>query len=233
MKKLASLILVALMTTFVLDASAQNAGIKFGSVWSNANLNYDDGSEMPDQKVLISPQIGIIFETPLYEGLFLQTGIMASVNGYRYDATRVVDVEGGDQAEVSSIERPLLLYLSLPVNFGYKYNTSDKFGIFAMVGPVFRYLTYSTHTFKVNGEWDNESTDIEVDGEEKSLFKNFDLALNVEAGVQYDRFKFSLYYSPSFSNIFNDEIFPDDYDASWKNFSFGVNVAILFGPIDE
>jgi len=48
----------------------------------------------------------------------------------------------------------------------------------------------------------------------------------------YDRFKFSLYYMPSFSNILNDEILPDGSDAQWKNYSFGLNVAVLFGPVE-
>jgi hypothetical protein len=161
---------------------------------------------------------------------------MGSLNGYRYDDTREVEDENGNMVDVESLERPLLLYISLPVNIGYKHNTSDKFGIFGMVGPVFRYLAYSTHTFKVNGEWDNETTKIEVDGEEKPAFKNFDFALNIEAGVQYDRFKFSLYYAPSFSNIYSNDILdvlPDNANASWKNFSFGVNVAILFGQLEQ
>ena len=233
MKRYASLMVLALMTVVVLDASSQNVGIKFGSVWSNANLKAEEGMELPDQKFLIAPQLGIIFETPIYEGIFLQTGLMASINGYRYDDTRYIEDENGIPAiEVSSVERPILMYLSLPVNFGYKYMTSDKFGIFGMIGPGFRYLAYSTWTFKVDGEWDNESTTEEVDGEEKSIYKNFDFALNVEAGVQYDRFKFSLYYNPSFSNILNDEILPEGSNAHWKNYSFGLNVAVLFGPIE-
>ena len=64
------------------------------------------------------------------------------------------------------------------------------------------------------------------------MFKTFDIALNIEAGVQYDRFKFSLYYKPSFSNIFSDEFIGEDSDVHWKNYSFGVNVAVLFGPIE-
>ena len=220
MKKIASLILIVLMTSIVLDTTAQNAGIKFGSVWSKANLKADESDELPDQKFLISPQVGVIFEAKIYEGLFLQTGLMASLNGYRYEADfRTVKDENDNDVPVESIERPILLYMSLPVNFGYKHMTSDKFGIFGMVGPVFRYLAYSTWSYKVSGEWDNEATNEEIDGEEKSIFKSFDFALNIEAGVQYDRFKFSLYYAPSFSNIHNDELLPDDSDDHWKNYS--------------
>ena len=233
MKKIASLILVALMTTFILDVSAQNAGIKFGSVWSRANLKADEGVELPDQKFLISPQVGVIFETTLYEGLILQTGLMASLNGYRYEGIRPVADENGDSVYVTSTERPILIYISLPVNIGYKHMTSDKFGIFGMVGPVFRYLAYSTWSYKASGEWDNEATNIEMeDGEEKSIFNTFDFAINIEAGVQYDRFKFSLYYAPSFTNIYSDDLLNLSPDSQWKNYSFGVNVAVLFGPIE-
>jgi len=232
MRNFARVLLIALFSIMLMNVSGQNVGIKFGSVWSKANLKYDVAADEPDQQFLILPQLGVIFETPIYNGLFLQTGIMASVNGYRYDSKRMVDDESGNPIEVDSKERPILFYLSLPVDFGYKHMTSDKFGIFGMVGPVFRYLAYDTHSFKVNGEWDNESTDIEIDGEKKALFKSFDFALNIEAGVQYDRWKFSLYYNPGFTNIFNDDVIPDGSNAAWKNYSFGVNVAILFGTIE-
>jgi hypothetical protein len=232
MRNFTRLMLIAFFSIVFMNVSGQNVGIKFGSVWSKANLKYDVAADEPDQQFLILPQLGVIFETPIYNGLFLQTGIMASVNGYRYDSKRMVEDESGNPVEVDSKERPILLYLSLPVDIGYKFMTGDKLGIFGMVGPVFRYLAYSTHTFKVNGEWDNESTDVEIGGEKKSMFKSFDFALNIEAGVQYDRWKFSLYYNPSFSNIFNDDIIPDGSDAQWKNYSFGVNVAVFFGPME-
>ena len=231
MRNFSRILLLALFSLMIMNVSGQNFGIKFGSVWSNVNLDYDDGSELPDQQFLISPKLGVIFETPIYKGLFLQTGIMASLNGYRWDSQRTYT---NDTTTITtpSKERPLLIYLTLPVNIGYRHMLNDDFGIFGIVGPHFRYLAYDTHTFKVDGEWDNESTDIEINGEKKPLFKNFDFALNIEAGVQYDRWRFSLYYNPSFTNIFNDDIIPDGSNAQWKNYSFGVNVAVLFGPLD-
>lgn len=231
MRKISRLLLLAMFSFMMMNVSGQHVGIKFGSVWSKANLKYDVEETQPDQQFLISPQLGVIFETPLYKGLFLQTGLMVSLNGYRYDSERTY-MDDTTTITVSSKERPILLYLSLPVNFGYKHSISDELGIFGIVGPEFRYLAYDTHSFKVNGEWDNESTDIEIDGEMKPMFKSFDFALNIEAGVQYDRWKFSLYYKPGFTNIFNDDVIPDGSNAQWKNYSFGLNVAVLFGPMD-
>jgi len=227
------ILIVALFSILIMDASAQNAGIKIASNWANASLNQGDSEDPIDNQTLITPKLGFIFETPVYKSLFIQTGLYASASGYRYDAKRLVDDENGDPYEVDSKERPILLYIDLPVNFGYKHAVSDELSIFGMVGPVFRYLAYSTHTFKVSGEWDNESTKVEIGGEEKEPFKNFDMGLNIEAGVQYDRFEFSLYYMPSFSNILNDDLIPEGSDAQWKNYSFGLGVGFLFGQIDK
>lgn len=225
------ILIVALFSIFIMDASAQNAGIKIASNWANASLNQGDSEHPIDNKMLITPKLGFVFETPVYKNLLIQTGLFASISGYRYDSKRFVNDENGDPYEIDSKERPILLYLDLPVNFGYKHAVSDELSIFGMVGPVFRYLAYSTHTYKINGEWDNETTKIEVDGEEKELFNKFDIGLNIEAGVQFDRFEFSLYYMPSFVNIYNDEVIPEDSDYKWTNYSFGVGFAVLFGSI--
>ncbi len=227
------ILIIALFSIIVMDVSAQKAGFKFGSVWANANLLDDDGSKpTTDHKMLITPKIGFIFETSIYNNIFLQTGLFATVSGYRWDSERLIEDENGDPYEVDSKDRFMLIYLDLPVNFGYKHPISDKLSIFGMAGPVFRYLTYSTYAYKVNGEWDNETTNVDLGDGEKELFKKFDIGLNIEAGVQYDRFEFSLYYSPSFSNIINDDLIPEGSKAKWKNYSFGVSVAILFGQIN-
>jgi hypothetical protein len=230
MKNFIQVLIIAFFAIIVFNVNGQNVGFKIGSDWSNANLKHGDTASSLDKQYLIAPKIGVIFETPIYNGIFLQTGLMVSLSGFRFDDKRTIDDSDGNPVIVDSKERPILLYLDLPVNFGYKHPVSDRLSVFGMVGPVFRYLTYSTWTYLVDGEWDNESTKIEdAEGKEENLFNSFDIGLNVEAGVQFDRFQFGLYYAPSFSNIYNEDV--AGKDASWKNYSFGVTFSALLGEI--
>jgi len=232
MRIITRLLIIALFSVIVMDASGQNVGFKVASSWTNAKLSPDDPDM--DKKYQVAPKLGFIFETPIYNGLFLQTGIYASLSGFRYKDTVSFTNEEGNTYSVESKNKYILLYLDLPVNFGYKHAVSDKLSIFGMAGPVFRYLTYSTFAYQINGEWDNESTSL-GDGDDKiEYFKKFDIGLNIEAGVQFDRFEFSLYYMPSFSNIMTDDIQELSEDgASWKNHSFGVGFAVLLGDIKK
>ena len=147
--------------------------------------------------------------------------MFTTVSGFKFEDER---------EELVSKETFVLLYLEMPLDIGYRHQLNDNLQVMGMVGPVFRYLTYSTLAFKIDGEWDNEPTH-EGEGSDKvEYFDNFDLNLNIEAGVQYKRYQFTLYYNPGFTNIFNKESSLDI--SEWKNNSFGVNIGILFGQVD-
>jgi len=193
---------------------------------ANANLKGGD-VEAPtvDNKLLIAPKLGFIFDTQLYEGIFLQTGIFSSISGYRFD-----DIRWDDEVPYDSKEVVFLWYLEFPLNIGYKHQLNDNLHIMGMTGPVFRYLTYSTIAFKVENDWDNEPTHIGEGSDKIEFFNNFDFGLNIEAGVQFKRYQFTFYYTPGFTNIYNDDFVGDV--ASWKNYSFGFNIAILFGKVE-
>ncbi|RLD35379.1 MAG: hypothetical protein DRI83_06870, partial [Bacteroidetes bacterium] len=204
MRTLTRIFIIALFSIIIMDASGQNVGFKVASSWTNAKLTpSDDGL---DRKAQVAPKLGFIFEMPVYKGLFLQTGLYASLSGYRYKDTVSFTNDEGSTYDIESKNKYILLYLDLPVNFGYKHEIGDNLNVFGMLGPVFRYLTYSTHAFQINGEWDNESTSFGEGDNKKELFKDFDIGLNIEAGVQFDRFEFSIYYMPCFSNIYSDDV---------------------------
>lgn len=222
MKSLSKIILIAFLSLLVSEMQAQHGGFKFGLAMANAKVKTLEG-ESPDvdNKILYAPKVGFIFDTPLYEGLFLQTGVLTTVSGFKFEDER---------EELVSKESFVLLYLEMPLDIGYRHQLNDNLHVMGMVGPVFRYLTYSTLAFKVDGEWDNEPTHTGEGDDKAEYFDNFDLNLNIEAGVQYNRYQFTLYYNPGFTNIFNKESSLDI--SEWKNSSFGINIGILFGQVD-
>lgn len=222
MKFLPKIILIAFLSLMVFEMQAQHGGFKFGLAMANAKLKTFDADSLDvDNKILYAPKVGFIFDTPLYEGLFLQTGVFTTVSGFRFDDVR---------EELESKEYFVLLYLEMPLDFGYRHQLNDNLQVMGMVGPVFRYLTYSTLAYKVDGEWDNELTHIGEGSDKVEFFDNFDFNLNIEAGVQYKRYQFTLYYNPGFTNIYNEDFAGEK--AEWKNNSFGVNIGILFGQVD-
>lgn len=229
MKSLTKILVIAILSIMVFNGHAQNAGFKFGLNMANANLKNADGTSETDNKLLFAPRIGFTFETPVYNEVFIQTGLFVTASGYTYESERIPDPYENPEVSIESTEKFILLYLELPVNVGYKYALNDQTSLFGMVGPVFRYLTYSTLAFKIDGEWDNEETHLGEGDDKIELFDNFDFGLNIEIGAQIDRYQFSMFYSPSFTNIANEDL--AGTDASWKNYCFGLNVGILFGEI--
>lgn len=198
---------------------------------ANASLKDGDSTAVEDNKILFAPRIGFTFETPVHENIFIQTGIFVTASGYSFDSKRYIDGEDFTVEEVDSKEKFVLLYLELPVHAGYKYELSDNASVFGMLGPVFRFMPYSTLAFKIDGEWDNEVTHFGEGDDKIEMFNKFDMGLNIEAGIQVDRVQFSLFYNPCFINIFNDELMGPD--AKWKNYNFGINFAVLFGNVEQ
>jgi len=225
MKSFVKILIVALLTVIVFNAQAQHGGFKIGLNMSNATLKEDGVKVDEDQSLLFSPRVGFYYDGPIYENIFMQTGLYGTVSGF---TSKYSETEEGETFEIT--EKYILLYLEIPVSFGYKYPINDKTSVFGMFGPVFRFLPYSTLAYKIDdSDWDNDATHVGEEGDKIEWFKKFDLSLNIEVGVQYDRFQFSFFYNPSMLDILNDDFMGPE--ATWKNYCFGVNVGILFGEM--
>ncbi|MEN8224261.1 MAG: outer membrane beta-barrel protein [Bacteroidota bacterium] len=231
MKNLTKILMIALFSIIVSGAFAQNGGFKFGLNMANANQKVGDEKLDIENQLLFAPRLGFIFEMPVHENIFMQTGIFGTASGYSYDSQRDVDDDILEVEWADSREKYVLVYFELPVNFGYKHELNDDVSLFGMMGPVFRYMPYSTLAYKIDGEWDNEVTHFGEGDNKIEFFNKFDMGLNIEAGAQVDRYQFTLFYSPSFTNIVNEEADMLDLGMKWKNYSFGLNIAILFGDV--
>ncbi len=233
MKKALFLAIVAAITISSFTVQAQSAGVKVGVNFAYMSLDPDD-ADLTNKRALISPRFGFIYEMPVYQGLFFQTGINASAKGFKWDDTRMLETGEANghptYTEFESVEYNLIGYLDLPIQIGYKFDL-EAVKLFAMTGPVFNYGVYTTNLYKANGEYDNDK--LTIGSADTDNYKPFDFNWNIEGGVQWSLLQFTVFYSYGFSNVLN---VPEDVgsgDASMKNRVFGINVAVLFGNIDK
>ena len=221
MKRILSIALIVLVSSFWNGSFAQiNGGFKMGIDFSN--LKWDIGStSMNDQfdtKRLITPRLGFFMDVNIVEGLFANIGVYGSSKGFRYKDTRTID-----GVDYDSKEYQILATIDIPLNVGYRY---DFGGItaFGMLGPNLSYGLYATALYKANGEYDNDHQTV---GKEISdTFKPMNFGINVEAGVELDRFQFSAYFTQGLSELSNIDA------QSIKSSVFGLNVAIKFGNVE-
>lgn len=221
-------LIVAFLSALVLGSfslMAQSGGIKVGVHFANMSVKPSSAADLiKNQRSLISPRFGFIYEMPVYQGVFFQTGINVSAKGYKFDSNRTIDGKKFDSQEYN-----LISYVDLPLQFGYKFDVGVV-KLFGMTGPVFNYAVYTTNLYKADGEYDNDHQSVGTSTGDN--FKPFDFNWNIEGGLQYSHFQFSLFYSYGFSNVQNKPDQPAFNDLSMKNSLFGLNIAILFGNIE-
>lgn len=219
---------VAFLSALVLGSfslMAQSGGIKAGVHFANMSVKPAAAADLiKNQRSLISPRFGFIYEMPVYQEVFFQTGINVSAKGYKFDSKRTINGKDFDSQEYN-----LIGYVDLPLQFGYKFDVGVV-KVFGMTGPVFNYAVYTTNLYKADGEYDNDHQSIGASNAD--AFKPFDFNWNIEGGLQYSHFQFSLFYSYGFSNVVNKPENKPFTDFSMKNSLFGLNIAILFGNID-
>ncbi|HJN05885.1 MAG TPA: outer membrane beta-barrel protein [Bacteroidales bacterium] len=216
---LIAIVIIASISWNISNAQVQG-GFKMGVDFSNQvwTLDGDKLNDTLNTKRLISPRIGFIIEVPINDYLFVQSGLFGCFKGFRFDGERLVS---GKMAE--SKEYELLLLVDLPINFGYKYDLGDA-KLFAMAGPVISYATYATLLYKVDNEWDNEKQTIGTS--DTDTFKPWSLGVNIEGGVEVNRFQFSIFYTQGLSNLTAAD------DMKIKTNVFGLTAAIKFGSVN-
>jgi len=223
MKKilLFAVIMVAAFSINTLNAQVKG-GFKIGVDLSNIRGEMPYGStfkEAYDSKRLISPRLGFIIEVPVNDYLFFQAGLYGTLKGMRYNDEIEIDNKWYDTKDYQ-----LLIAVDFPINFGYKYDLGGA-KIFGMAGPVISYNTYATVLYKPEGkDWDNDKQSVG-----NTIFDDFKLlnfGVNIEGGVELDRFQFSLFYTQGISNLSNNSI------ATITTNVFGLAAAIKFGKVD-
>lgn len=223
MKKTIILAVVMIISSQLNMAFSQvKGGFKMGCDFSNIswyNNTWEiDKNDLLETKRLITPRLGFILQVGIVDNLFIQTGVFGTSKGFRYDGVRNIN-----EKDYDSKEYQIMLTLDIPVNVGYKLDL-DAVKIFGMLGPNLSYGMYATELYKADGEYDNVHQT--VGNEITDTFKPINFGLNIEAGVEVDRFQFSGFYTLGFSQLSPTNM--DDIKAN----VFGITAAILFGKVD-
>jgi outer membrane protein with beta-barrel domain len=219
-------------------SQSTKVGFQMGASFSK--MNFTGTSEGYDQqKSLIAPRLGFLVDIPVYDNFFISSGVFTTAKGFRFDSERFVgDVVEYDGEWFDTKESFLMVYLDIPVNFGYKYDLGGV-KVYGKTGPYMGINMYSTLLYKYDGSnWDNEKITIGEANEETDAgisVSKMDFGWNIEAGVEYDRLQVSFYYSLGFSNVqYIPSEYKDEFDdgSKMQNRIFGINVAVLFGQVD-
>ena len=216
MKKtlLITALLIAVFSFNNLNAQVKG-GFKLGADFSRLNMDYDDDFN-DETKRLISPRLGFIIEVPVNDFLFVQAGVFGAAKGWR-----VSEEDAGDTYKAMMI----LGTIDIPIQFGYKYDLG-AIKLFGMAGPVISYNVYSTLVYKWGDEdWDNDNS-YKIGNSEADFFKPLNMGVNIEAGVELNRFQFSAFYMQGLSNLNTQD--GDKYTTN----VIGLTAAIKFGRVD-
>ncbi len=206
--------LIAVFSFNNLNAQVKG-GFKLGADFSRLNMDYDDDFN-DETKRLISPRLGFIIEVPVNDFLFVQAGVFGTAKGWR-----ISEKDAGETFKAFMI----LGAIDIPIQFGYKYDLG-AIKLFGMAGPVISYNVYSTFAIKLGDEdWDNDNS-FKIGNSEADFFKPLNMGVNVEAGVELNRFQFSAFYMQGLSNLNTQD--GDKYTTN----VIGLTAAIKFGRVD-
>ena len=136
----------------------------------------------------------------------------------------VITLHTSGTQKYDSKEYEILAAIDVPINIGYKYDLGGA-KIFAMAGPVISYNIYSTNLYKADNEYDNDHQSIGTGVDDD--FKPLNFGINIEGGVEVDRFQFTAFYTQGLSELSNT---PDM--VKMKTNVFGLTAAVKFGKFD-
>ena len=221
MKKTLFTLYLLLMGGLVSKTIAQEISIVGGMNISNMidksnNTNY---AKEDNYKSRIGGHIGALIGFNLADNISLQTGLLLSTKGFK--------AKDEDRYE-KEVYKTNLAYLEVPVLASYNYEIKNDIKVFAGLGPVLgvaiggkfknNYVDKDDHS-----ENEKESEKIKFGSSEDDNFKRIDLGLMIQAGVQYDKYKFGLFYNAGLLNLSNWK----GNGNKEKNKVFGISLAYV------
>ena len=168
-------------------------------------MNFSNMTKLDDAKALPGFNLGVGMDYGFSENWSLQSGLMISSKGYKYDK----DVLGADFKA-----RPI--YLDIPILAAYKFNISDNTKFVINAGPYLAFGLGGKGKFDVDG-----AEDIKVFKGEEGMSR-FDLGIQYGIGLELsDRYLINLTGQNGF-------ISPVDGGDDPKNMTFTIGVGYRF-----
>lgn len=158
-----------------------------------------------DADFRIGFNVGAQVDYGITNNVFLSSGLILSQKGYEVDY-----FDDGFKVE----EKGTPLYLSIPINIGYRYSLGNVVSIFGQTGP---YLA-----FGVGGKEKVEVANVEAkeDYFGDDMANVFDMGWGVRLGVEANRFQVHLGYEYGFTKVVDD--------TSCHNSNFTIGVSYMF-----
>lgn len=183
---------------------------------------------------------GLIAEIDLNSsGLMIQPSLSYYVYG-----SHLANSQGFPSGNITIDYSNTMLYvysLRLPVNLVYKFSITDKWKVFAGIGPYIAkalsgtekgyykgyYTTPDGQYIGVGGHIDNKakiSTDLSNSTAGITNINPYDIGGNLLLGVEYKKFQFSINYSRGFTKVYRSSY------ANTGNFAWNFSLAyMIFG----
>jgi len=198
--KLICLIVMAMLFKI---SGAQTFGIKGGM--NIASMSFSSSGFDVSPKSIIGVHIGPIAEFRLQESLSFNTGLLYSLKGYKMK----VDYMGETMEGTSKIN-----YLEIPMNFAYKFATSETSNFLVQAGP---YLGYA---LSGKDKTDGETIDVEFgDGG----MRRVDFGLGIGLGLEFGPLVPTVSYQFGLANLSGIS------EMKVKNNAFLISIAYMFG----
>lgn len=217
-----NIFLFSILFAFIIPCiKAQEISLVGGMNFSNMvdkDNDYNYAKE-DNYKSRLGGHVGLLLGFDLSENISFQTGLMLSTKGYK-----IVVKEDGEKIVVTS----KLNYLDIPLLASYNYEINDDFKIYAGLGPVLGLAISGKEVIKGNdSDTGEKAKEIEKftfgSNEERDDYKRLDVGLMIQAGVRYDKYKFSLFFNHGLLNVSNYS--EDGYRE--KNKVFGISAAYV------
>jgi hypothetical protein len=178
-------------------AAAQRFGMEGG-----LNISRTSGFTNGLDKNLLGIHFGPIVEFSLSERFYINSGLLYSIKGFKYDVSALVindpyfEDPGITTHSFNYLEVPVLLVYKIPIKEG-------KLKLLLQGGPYFSYcIMHSPSTVKIN---------------------EFDYGINLGPGIENKNIKLGLTYS-----IGLRDLWPDGH-GRYKNRVFQISVGYFFG----
>ncbi len=184
--------------------NAQTFGVKGGVNFANVTIS-SSGMEV-SPKSIVGIHLGPVVEFELQESLYLNTGLLYSLKGYKVDMEDFEELDG-EAKETFNI-------LEIPINLAYKFALSETSNFAIQAGP---YLGYA---LSGKSKWGDESEDIDF-GEDG--YKRMDFGIGFGPALEFGPVVASLNYQIGLANM------ADDDEVKVKNKVFQISVAYMFG----
>jgi len=200
-----------ILTVICNNLYAQNISIRGGFNLSNMLDKNDFITTSDDYQARPGFHFGGIIDFPLSSNISLETGILFTTKGYKYDrvfpapsGSDELIIDGGPEGAEQETEakiRTNLSYIDIPLAGKVMYDLNGV-KIYGLLGPYLGYGISGQQSGEeiVNGVTINEVT-LEVSWGEAVGFKRFDYGLYMGAGVEINKFQIGINYSLGLANI--------------------------------